>query len=102
MTRVKDDDQHQGVTVFGRQLYADGRPDPTSFEIVPGRSMVVNGVMYSSRAVKVQPDAEGRFSVVLPPSSLLGAYTVQLSNLAIHLIVPDDVTSVRFEDIVQQ
>lgn len=101
MARVREQQvtkgEHSGVLIVGRRLRADGSPDTTALQILPERAGMVNGVLYSGAAIHVQPGADGRFEVTLPPSSALGTYTVQLERSALRLVVPDGVERAEFE-----
>lgn len=92
--------QHSGCVVTGLRLFADGTPCRNSFSIQPAYTGVVfNGIVYSGQAIIVQPDESGRFRVVLPPSSILGRYTVRLETGDIRIHVPD-ATEAELDEIV--
>lgn len=92
--------QHNGCTVTGIRLYADGAPCRNQFSIQPAYvGVVYNGIVYSGQAIVVQPDEAGRFRVVLPPSTVLGKYTVRFETSELRIEVPD-VAEAEFDRIV--
>lgn len=87
--------------VYGRRLRADGTAETEPLRAVPEHGGIWNGVLYSSMPFLIRPDTDGRFQVVLPPSSVLGTYMVQMGSNLLQVIVPDNAAEVHFEEIVQ-
>lgn len=78
-----------GCKITGRRLLAGGTPDCTPLEVTPGRSGVYNGVIYTKTPILVEIQPDGQFEMVLPPSSVLGVYKVQVGALTWNMVVPD-------------
>lgn len=90
---------HGGVRVTGMWLNAGGQAVKESLSLTPERSGTYNGVVYDGRAAWVTPDPQtGKWDVILPPSSVLGLYTVVLGAKRYALRVPDGVAEISFLD----
>lgn len=70
------------------------------FHIQPQRGGVWRGVAYSPQRIVIQPDAQGRWSVVLPPSSVVGPYTVKMARHRFSIVVPE-AESANFAELVE-
>ena len=78
-----------GCKITGRRLLPGGTPDCTPLEVTPGRTGVYQGVAYARTPIIIQPAADGRFEMTLPPSSALGVYKVQTGAVTWNMVVPD-------------
>lgn len=111
MARVRDTDRetdtrgvgtnaYTGCRITGQRRHSDGTPDCTALQVTPERPGVFNGVVYDTSPIFVLPDENGVFDLTLPPSSVMGAYKVQVGQLTLNLIVPD-ASMARFEDGIE-
>ena len=78
-----------GCTISGRRLLAGGTPDVTPLEVTPGRVGFYNGVAYTKTPIIIHPAPDGSFEMILPPSSVLGVFKVQVGIITWNMIVPD-------------
>lgn len=81
---------HRGCKVSGYYRQPDG-PPPADAQITfrPEKGGLYAGTMYSGDAIRVKPQSDGRFEVVLPPSSALGLYTVTFGKITVKIEVPE-------------
>jgi hypothetical protein len=93
--------EHRGCLVRGRTLRADGKPITRAFEVSPMMGGFYNGAFYSGASLIVQPDAEGKWEIRLPPSSALGAYVARMGRVEFELTVPD-AAEVEFDQIAKK
>ena len=92
-----------GCIVSGTYLAPDGAPSTGQIEFVPdhGGIDVNTGLAYSGESVSTTPDPiTGQWQIGLAPSSIVGAYVVNLGTLKLRAIVPDEPES-KFEQIVE-
>ena len=80
---------HSGCRVSGVALLANGQLLVGHLYIEPGHGGVWHGVAYSPQRIAVQTDSEGRWDVVLPPSSVMGRYTVEIDKHRFTFTVPE-------------
>ena len=80
---------HQGCKITGVCLQAGGKPESVKIIIRPERACLYSGVAYSVADCIVEPRADGRFEVTLPPSSYAGLYKVFMGNARFQMTVPE-------------
>jgi hypothetical protein len=102
MTKIKlpVPGEHAGCRVIGVFRQIDGSPSREAMTVIPEWAGEYNGVFYDPLGVIVTPDANGRYSFVLPPSSVLGDYTVNFNGTFLTIRVPDDLFEATFASVV--
>ncbi len=90
-----------GCTVRGLWLQANGTPVAAAeVTFLPQHGGIWNGRVISERFVSTTTDKDGRFSIVLAPSSVVGAYRVAVGGQEFNAVVPDS-GAVDLADIVK-
>ena len=91
---------HQGCLVRGVTLTANGTPYRGEITFYPERAGIYRGVSYTKRHFTVTPDEVGSWEVRVPPSAVLGVYTVRFAGMTYTLDVPDK-PAVQFADLAE-
>ncbi len=86
-TKIKE--AERGCRVFGEHVDAQGLPVGVDITVYPDHAGVYKRKLYSSTAIVVTPDVDGSFSVVLPPSTVMGKYTAVAGTDRYKFEVPD-------------
>lgn len=88
-----------GCRVTGRCFRADGKPlVGAGVRFAPSRSGIWQGRLIGRAPVEAATDAQGRFTVHLAPSSVVGRYQVVIGEGEYVADVPDQ-PAVAFEEI---
>ena len=93
--RQRQTDEPEALcTVTGRFLMADGSPYQGRLLIAPERAGHWRGIYYSDQPVVMKPDSEGIVKLQLPPSSVMGRYSVESKppGIVLSFTVPDSGT----------
>lgn len=78
-----------GCMISGVIKKPDGSPSREKVIFTPTHGGIYAGNFISAAPVVVIPDAEGRISVTLPPSAIMGPYSVRLNRETMQINVPD-------------
>ena len=93
---------HNGCKVRGKYVKADGTRAEGAGTITPERAGIYKGTIYDDKPISVKPNVSGDFEVVLPPSSVLGKYHLNIAGQTFVLIVPDNRSEASLSELISE
>lgn len=93
--------EHAGCMVTGRVLNAIGGMAIKTLTIRPERGGMYGGIWYGPNEATVAIEPDGRWAIVLPPSSAVGCYRVMIGRQEFIISVPD-APEAAFIDIAKE
>jgi len=78
-----------GCLVVGTIKKTDGSPSREKVVFSPAHGGIYDGSFISAAPVVVIPDASGKISIKLPPSVVMGPYSVRFHGQSRQVEIPD-------------
>lgn len=94
--------KHSGCIVRSKYLKADGTRAEGLITITPERPSIYNGAFYDNKPIAVQVSINGEFEIVLPPSSILGKYQINIAGRTFMFEVPDNRSDASLAELISE